>query len=93
MKVITKIIDIDHYFNPVSEQWRLNMQKKLKFDNYPKTFEVVRKNKQPKLLNKPEQICNLKVKTDNCFYRALSIVICGNDRYHEDLRFLILQVR
>ncbi|XP_050534962.1 uncharacterized protein LOC126901991 isoform X2 [Daktulosphaira vitifoliae] len=91
MNVVTNIIDIDHYFNPVSEQWQLNMQNKLKFKCSTKNFEVVRKSKQPKLLNKPDQICNHTVKKENCFYRALSTIICGNDQYHNDLRFLIIE--
>ncbi|XP_050534979.1 uncharacterized protein LOC126901997 [Daktulosphaira vitifoliae] len=91
LKVVRKPVEFEHYFHPVSQKWKVATRKKFQLDFNKFSFEVVRDDNLTKLLNTPYEKCVVEIKKENCLYRALSILLCGDERYQRYLRHLIFE--
>ena len=71
-------------FQPTASFWRKDQEKKSEIAR-----TVVNTRKAIKVLGDPPEI-NTIVGDGNCLYKVLSMEVCGNQRYHEQIRALVV---
>ncbi|XP_050525512.1 uncharacterized protein LOC126896614 [Daktulosphaira vitifoliae] len=84
----------DHYFRPVSNEWKKNKCQSLglqfneiifrSYDN-----DIYLNNTLPKILTIPSLTYDVDQK-NNCIFEALSLAICGNKSYFKQIRGKVL---
>ncbi|XP_050534980.1 uncharacterized protein LOC126901998 [Daktulosphaira vitifoliae] len=90
LSVIISPLEFNHYFNPVAINWKNVMRSKLGLEFNIMSVQILAENRPAIPLNHPHDIFLRETKKENCLYRAISTILCGDDRYHNVLRHDII---